>query len=96
MKFVAEVPDAGETEPAVRLPLSGQVTARTGATKAPRDIANEIASAMAPRKLARVLDRGVSDKNDDKMKGTPMDAPTMAPQAAHGPWERCRLAPVLW
>jgi len=51
------VPDPGDTEGPVMLPLSGHVAARTGLAKMARDATSQLLSAMAPRKVARVRSR---------------------------------------
>jgi hypothetical protein len=93
---VAVVPDPGETEAPSRLPLSGQPMARTGVTKPMSDTASHVVNAKLPKTIERGRVREDRDESRDKMNGSPMDAPTMASEASGGPWERCRLPPVLW
>jgi hypothetical protein len=96
VKAVAEVPDPGETEAPSRLPLSGQLMAMTGVTKPMSDTASHVVNANVPKTIERGRVREGRDESGDKMNGSPMDAPTMASEASGGPWERCRLPPVLW
>jgi hypothetical protein len=55
VKLVDVVPDPGETDGPVRLPLSGQLTARTGAGTASSDALINAVSAIAPTSV--ILDR---------------------------------------
>ena len=57
VKFVAVVPEPGETDGSVRLPLSGHVTARTGVTNPVKDAENKPARANAPTSQRRRLRR---------------------------------------
>jgi hypothetical protein len=67
VKFVAVVPDPGDTEGPVMLPLSGHVAARTGLAKTARDATSQLLSAMALKKVARVRCREARNKMKDPL-----------------------------
>jgi hypothetical protein len=53
VKLVAVVPEPGETDAFVRLPLSGQLMARTDVGNASSDKLNHVESASAPTRVIR-------------------------------------------